>query len=60
MKFSGAKPGLIMEKEATHSITSRSANLGDHLDFWDSTDVRWMAAFGGEPDIDPAWPKGRV
>jgi hypothetical protein len=20
---------------------------GNHLDFWDSTDVRWMAAFGG-------------
>ena len=24
---------------------ARSANGGNHLDFWDSTDVRWMAAF---------------
>ena len=22
--------------------------------------VRHTAAFGGKPDIDPAWPKGRV
>jgi hypothetical protein len=25
---------------------TRSANGGNDLDFWDSTDVRWMAAFG--------------
>jgi hypothetical protein len=22
--------------------------------------VRYMAAFGGDPDIEPTWPEGRI
>ena len=55
----GRQGGLIADR-ARHSVTSDLRMAAITWTFGNSTDVRWMAAFGGDPDIEPTSPHGRV